>query len=67
YSIPFKVLGSQADRQLLHFYCCQAVESLPSFSDPTLWTRLILPRCHAQPIIRNALVTLSALYQDHYS
>ncbi|RAL10163.1 Zn(II)2Cys6 transcription factor [Aspergillus homomorphus CBS 101889] len=67
YSIPFKVPGSQVDRQLLHFYCCQAAESLSSFSDPTLWTRLILQRCHTQPIIRNALVTLSALYQDHHS
>ncbi|OJJ94802.1 hypothetical protein ASPACDRAFT_1883874 [Aspergillus aculeatus ATCC 16872] len=66
-NIPFKVPGSQADRQLLHFYCCQAAESLSSFSDPTLWTRLILQRCHTQPIIRNALVTLSALYQDHHS
>ncbi|PYH86266.1 hypothetical protein BO82DRAFT_248478, partial [Aspergillus uvarum CBS 121591] len=67
YSIPFKVPGSQADRQLLHFYCCQAAEGLSSFSDPTLWTRLILQRCHTQPIIRNALITLSALYQDHHS
>ncbi|PYI25030.1 hypothetical protein BP00DRAFT_499800 [Aspergillus indologenus CBS 114.80] len=67
YSIPFKVPGSQADRQLLHFYCCQAAEGLSSFSDTTLWTRLILQRCHTQPIVRNALVTLSALYQDYHS
>ncbi|PYI15366.1 hypothetical protein BO99DRAFT_468234 [Aspergillus violaceofuscus CBS 115571] len=66
-NIPFKVPGSQADRQLLHFYCCQAAEGLSSLSDPTLWTRLILQRCHTQPIIRNALVTLSALYQDYHS
>ncbi|PYH42489.1 Zn(II)2Cys6 transcription factor [Aspergillus saccharolyticus JOP 1030-1] len=66
YSIPFKVPGSQADRQLLHFYCGQAAESLASFSDPTLWTRIILQRCHIQPVIRNALVTLSALYQEYY-
>ncbi|RAH79077.1 hypothetical protein BO86DRAFT_421024 [Aspergillus japonicus CBS 114.51] len=66
-SIPFKVPDSQADRQLLHFYCCQAAEGLSSLSGPTLWTRLILQRCHTQPIIRNALVTLSALYQDYHS
>ncbi|KAE8330190.1 hypothetical protein BDV39DRAFT_202377 [Aspergillus sergii] len=67
YCIPFKVPGSQADRQLLHYYCCQAAESLSSYTDPTLWTTLILQRSHHEPVIRNALVTLSSLYQDHLS
>ncbi|KAE8391638.1 hypothetical protein BDV23DRAFT_182450 [Aspergillus alliaceus] len=65
--IPFKVPGSQADRQLLHFYCCQAAESLSSYTDPTLWTTLILQRSYHEPVIRHALVTLSSLYQDHLS
>ncbi|PYI23429.1 hypothetical protein BO99DRAFT_375677 [Aspergillus violaceofuscus CBS 115571] len=66
YNIPFRVPGSQADRELLHFYCCEAAQSLSSLTDPTLWTQLVLQRCHTQPIIRHALVTLSALYRDHY-
>jgi len=65
YSIPFKVPGSQVDRQLLHYYCCQAAENLSSFSDPVLWTNLILQRSHDQPVIRNALVALSSLHKDH--
>lgn len=65
YSIPFKVPGSQVDRQLLHFYCSEAAERLAGFSDPTLWTQLILQRCHHQPVIRSALVALSSLYLDH--
>lgn len=65
YSIPFKVPGSQVDRQLLHFYCSEAAERLAGFSDPTLWTQLILQRCHHQPIIRGALVALSSLYLDN--
>ncbi|OJJ94692.1 hypothetical protein ASPACDRAFT_1877402 [Aspergillus aculeatus ATCC 16872] len=65
YNIPFRVPGSQADRELLHFYCCEAAQSLSSLTDPTLWTQLVLQRCHTQPIIRHALVTLSALYRDH--
>ncbi|PWY81543.1 hypothetical protein BO94DRAFT_587254 [Aspergillus sclerotioniger CBS 115572] len=65
YNIPFKIPGSRVDRQLLHFYCIQAASGLSSYSDPNLWNRLILQRCHHQPVIRNALVTLSALYQDH--
>ncbi|KAJ0413429.1 hypothetical protein BJY00DRAFT_322034 [Aspergillus carlsbadensis] len=67
YSLPFKVPGSQADRQLLHFYIVEAAEELSSFLDSTLWTRLILQRCHDQPVIRHSLVTLSALYRDSLS
>ncbi|KAL5338208.1 hypothetical protein BJX70DRAFT_214654 [Aspergillus crustosus] len=65
YNLPFKVPGSQADRQLLHFYCCEAAGSLASFSDPTLWTNIILQRSHHQPVIRHALVTFAALYRDY--
>lgn len=65
YSIPFQMPGSQADRQLLHYYCCQVAGSLCSYMDSTLWTTLVLQRCHHQPVIRHALVTLSSLHQDH--
>lgn len=65
YSIPFKVPGSQADRQLLHYYCCQAAWNLSSCADPTLWTELILQRANYQPVIRNALVALSSLHKDY--
>ncbi|KAL5049326.1 hypothetical protein BDW71DRAFT_204591 [Aspergillus fruticulosus] len=65
YNLPFKVPGSQADRQLLHFYTCEAAGGLSSFSAPTLWTKLILQRSHHQPVVRHALVTLSALYRDY--
>ncbi|ETI26628.1 hypothetical protein G647_10389 [Cladophialophora carrionii CBS 160.54] len=65
YSIPFKVPGSQADRQLLHYFCCQAAWNLSSCTDPTLWTELILQRANHQPVIRNALVALSSLHKDY--
>ncbi|KAL2802360.1 hypothetical protein BJX63DRAFT_426118 [Aspergillus granulosus] len=65
YSLPFKIPGSQADRQLLHFYCVEAAGSLSSFSDPTLWTTLTLQRSHHQPVIRNSLVTLAGLYREY--
>ncbi|KAL4999476.1 hypothetical protein BDV10DRAFT_200705 [Aspergillus recurvatus] len=65
YNLPFKVPGSQADRQLLHFYTCEAAGGLSSFSDPTLWSKLILQRSHHQPVVRHALVTLAALYRDY--
>ncbi|KAL4752217.1 hypothetical protein BDW72DRAFT_212084 [Aspergillus terricola var. indicus] len=65
YNLPFKVPGSQADRQLLHFYACEAAAGLSSFSDPTLWSKLVLQRSHHQPVVRNALVALAALYRDY--
>ncbi|KIW95848.1 uncharacterized protein Z519_02912 [Cladophialophora bantiana CBS 173.52] len=67
YSIPFKVPGSQADRQLLHYYCCQAAWNLSSYADPTLWTELILQRSQDQPVIRSGLVALSSLHKDFVS
>ncbi|EXJ61452.1 uncharacterized protein A1O5_11768 [Cladophialophora psammophila CBS 110553] len=67
YSIPFKVPGSQADRQLLHYYCCQAAWNLSSYADPTLWTELILQRSQDQPVIRSGLVALSSLHKDYVS
>ncbi len=67
YSIPFKVPGSQADRQLLHYYCCQAAWNLSSYADPTLWTELILQRSQDQPVIRSSLVAVSSLHRDFVS
>jgi hypothetical protein len=64
YDIPFKVPGSQTDRQLLHYYCSQVAWSLATYSDGSLWTELILQRCHHQPVVRNALVALSSLHRD---
>ncbi|KAJ5179911.1 hypothetical protein N7492_003121 [Penicillium capsulatum] len=65
YNIPFKVPGSRADRELLHFYCTEAAGRLSRFSRSDLWTCLVLQRSQHQPVIRNALVALSALYRDY--
>ncbi|OAL24575.1 hypothetical protein AYO22_05364 [Fonsecaea multimorphosa] len=67
YSIPFKIPGSQVDRQLLHYYCSQAAWNLSSYGDPTLWTELILQRCQDQLVIRSCLVALSSLHKDFVS
>ena len=67
YNIPFKIPGSQVDRQLLHYYCSQVAFRLGTSSDRGLWTELILQRCHHQPVIRYALVALSSLHRDFQS
>ncbi|KIW10897.1 hypothetical protein PV08_10196 [Exophiala spinifera] len=65
YSIPFKIPGSQSDRQLLHYYCCQASWNLSTYSNTTLWTELILQRSFHEPVIRNALIALGSLHKDY--
>ncbi|CAL5873836.1 uncharacterized protein PFLUO_LOCUS8119 [Penicillium psychrofluorescens] len=65
YNIPFKVPGSRADRELLHFYCCEAANALSQFSDTTLWTHLILQRSQDLSVIRNSIVALTSLYRDY--
>lgn len=65
YNIPFQIPGSKADRELLHYYCCQTAGDLSSSLDADLWTHLILQRGHDEPVIRNALVTLSSLHKDY--
>lgn len=65
YNLPFKVPGSRVHRELLHFYCCEAAGCLSRFSDPTLWTELVLQRSQHQPVVRNALAALSFLYRDY--
>lgn len=65
YNIPFRVPGSRADRELLHFYCCEAAGRLSRFSSTDLWTCLVLQRSQHSPVIRNSLVTLSCLYRDY--
>ncbi|KAL4756513.1 Zn(II)2Cys6 transcription factor [Aspergillus foveolatus] len=65
YNLPFKFPGSAADRQLLHFYTCEAAGGLSSFSDSTLWSNIVLQRSHHQPVVRHALVALAALYRDY--
>lgn len=65
YRIPFKVPGSRAHRELFHFYCCEAADSLSRFSDTTLWTHLILQRSQDLSVIRNSIVALTSLYRDY--
>ncbi|KAJ9617377.1 hypothetical protein H2204_013843 [Knufia peltigerae] len=64
-TIPFKIPGSQSDRQLLHYYCCQASWNLSTYSNTTLWTELILQRSYHEPVVRNALIALSSLHRDY--
>lgn len=64
YSLPYKVPGSRADRELVNFYHCHVAESISKLSDTTMWLELIMQQSQYYPVIRNTLVTLSSLYKD---
>lgn len=65
YSIPFRVPGSQRDRQLLHYFCVQAGSEISGYlgaeSNP-FWSHTVLRSSHAEPAVRQALVALSSLH-----
>jgi hypothetical protein len=41
YAIPFKVPGSQKDRQVLHYYCVQGSGELAGWFNLDFWSRVV--------------------------
>ncbi|KAJ4289035.1 hypothetical protein N0V90_011377 [Kalmusia sp. IMI 367209] len=64
YSLPFRIPGSQKDRQLLHYFCVQGSHDLAGFLNFDFWTRTVLEQSHQEPTVRQALVSLSSLHLD---
>ncbi len=66
YSIPFKIPGSQKDRQKLHYFCVQGASDLSGSlsSSADFWTKTVLPCSHEEPTVRHALIALSSIHLD---
>ncbi|KAK3315667.1 hypothetical protein B0H66DRAFT_347936 [Apodospora peruviana] len=64
YAIPFRVPGSQQDRQLLHYFCVQGAVDVAGFLPVVFWTRTVPLAGHHDPVIRHALIALSSLHLD---
>jgi len=64
YSIPFRVPGSQKDRQLLHYFCVQGATDVSGFCQTAFWSRTALQACQSDAIVRQALTALSSLHID---
>ena len=60
YSLPFKVPGSQKERQILHHYCVQGAFDLSGCMNPEFWVQSLLLTSHHEPAVRYALVALSS-------
>jgi hypothetical protein len=65
YSIPFKVPGSQRDRQLLHYFCVQGATEISGFLSSDFWSEIVLRESHQDSALRQALVAMSSLHLDY--
>lgn len=64
YAIPFKIPGSQRDRQILHYFCVQGAHEIASHFNVDFWTKTVLEQSHQDSVVRQALVSLSSLHLD---
>lgn len=64
YCIPFRVPGSQRDRQLLHYFCVEGSSQISGFIKHEFWARTVLLASQDDHIVRQSLVALSALHAD---
>ncbi|CEJ83189.1 hypothetical protein VHEMI03210 [[Torrubiella] hemipterigena] len=65
YAIPFQVVGSQKDRQMLHYFCVQGSHDIAGFVGADFWTKTVLRESRDNRIIRAALVALSSLQLEY--
>ncbi|KAF2124247.1 hypothetical protein P153DRAFT_351139 [Dothidotthia symphoricarpi CBS 119687] len=65
YSLPFRIPGSQKDRQLLHYFCVQGSYEMAGYLSCDFWTRTVLQESYREPVVRQALVSLSSLHLDY--
>lgn len=65
YSLPFRVQGSQGDRQMLHYFFAQGSSDVSGFLSSDFWTRALPQQIQHDYVIRQALVALSSLHLDY--
>ncbi|KAK2608323.1 hypothetical protein N8I77_006941 [Diaporthe amygdali] len=65
YAIPFRVPGSQRDRQVLHYFYVRGAHEIASHFNVDFWTNTVLQQSHAEPVVRQALVSLGSLHLDY--
>jgi hypothetical protein len=65
YAIPFRVPGSQKDRQILHYFCVQGSYEIAGWCNTNFWTRDVLQQSHRDPVVRQALISLGSLHLEY--
>ncbi len=65
YAIPYRVPGSQEDRQILHYYVVHASSSFSGYLASEFWHRIVLQQSQSNHVVRNAVLALGALHRDY--
>ncbi|KAH7347968.1 hypothetical protein BKA66DRAFT_447590 [Pyrenochaeta sp. MPI-SDFR-AT-0127] len=65
YSIPFRIPGSQKDRQIFHYLCVQGSSEIAGSLDSGFWSRTVLQESHQEPVVLKALISLGSLHLDY--
>lgn len=65
YAIPFKIPGSQEDRQLIHYFCVRCSRDLAGPFHTDFWTKIVLQHSHRSPVVRQALASLGSAHRDY--
>ena len=66
YFLPFKIPGSQNDRQLFHYFCVHASLDLAGFScaSSDFWGQIVLECSHYEPVVRSALLAVASIHRS---
>ncbi|OAL51563.1 hypothetical protein IQ07DRAFT_384903 [Pyrenochaeta sp. DS3sAY3a] len=67
YAIPFRIPGSQSDRQIFHYFCVQGSYEVAGPIDSGFWTKTVLQECHQEPVVLKALISLGSLHLDYFT
>ncbi|KAF2817427.1 uncharacterized protein BDZ99DRAFT_470436 [Mytilinidion resinicola] len=67
YSLPFRIPGSQHDRQIFHYYYIHAARDLCGFStgSSSFWRQLVFELAFQLPVVREALIALASIHRDY--
>ena len=65
YAIPFRMPGSQQDRQIIHYFCVQGSCDIAGYLSSSFWSETVLQASHHDAAARHALVALSSLHLDY--
>ena len=65
YDLDFLVPGGPEERKAVHYFCIHAAPEMTGFFSTDIYTRFILPRCHHDPIVRQAVKALSLAHLEY--
>lgn len=65
YDLEFLVPGGPEERKAVHYFCIHAAPEMAGYFSTDIISRFILPRCHHDPIVRQAVKALSLAHLEY--